>query len=548
MKKFKFLNIAVILTLSACAIKPKPLSQAELQRLTRQDMAKLHLARPKIKARRLNLNRAVARSIKYNLEARLKAFEYLLANTDLQATTLTMLPEMAVNAGYVKRSNINEILSPVTGLVSTAEDRQRRLRDLQFKWHVLDFGLSYYLSKQKADEAMIAYETRRKVMLQLAKDTREQFWLAYALQHYLDIAPRFHASLRQAVSQSRSAQNEKLIEPIEGARNRRELWETASAIQNIKARLASAKPQLMNLIQAPDRQKRIRLQTNRLENRAWPRGLSLNIKKLQKVALLNRAELRQEHYQKRITLNEIKQAHLKLLPNVSLGLGLFNDSNSFLVNNTWRSSTMDLAWDLLTLPNKFKNVEIASHNATIADLRRLGLALTILTQVEIAHRAYFEAKELLYYYAKVHQSDKEIYRVMLKKKQIKFATKLALARAYTKKIESKLIYDKAYAEYQIAAATLLTSIGYDPVLHVSTLNRPIKLIMADIKGRQLKMYQRELYRPRKNLPTKLAKKPIRRKIKVQAKPQKVALKSTQSTKKTLLYSLKQRFLSLIGRT
>ena len=90
-----------------------------------------------------------------------------------------MLPQLAVNAGYINRNNINEVLSPVSNQISTAEDRIRGVADLQFKWTILDFGISYYMSKQKADQALISHEERRRIVQQLAKETASNFWNAY---------------------------------------------------------------------------------------------------------------------------------------------------------------------------------------------------------------------------------------------------------------------------------------------------------------------------------------------------------------------------------
>ena len=481
MANIKLLPLISVLGLSACAIKPKPIDNQELQATLQSVNAKLHVMRPEIKSKYLSLHRAIARSIKYNFEARIKTLEQVLATTDLEATSLTMLPSLAANAGYISRSNVNAVLSPVSGQVSTAEDQRRRIADLQLNWSLLDFGISYYMSKQKADEVLIAKEAKRKMIQQLAKETRENFWLAYTLQKYNYLAPRFKGALNEAIYNSRQAQNESLTPPLISAEYRRDVWEVASKVQSQKLSLTDAKPKLLSLIHAPVRQKNIRLITSKKESKLLPKDLSLNLRRLERIALANRPELRQEIYQKRITLNDISQAKLKLLPNPSLGYSGYYDSNSFFVNNNWLISSVNLAWDLLSIPNKLKNIELAGRKATIADLRRLGLAIAITTQVKVAKTAFKAARDLAYYRSKVYQSHKEIYDILKHKEETAFTSKMALSKAYMQMVNARIERDKAIADYQVSAATLLESIGVDIVSRVDEIERrPIGEIIDEL--------------------------------------------------------------------
>lgn len=478
-------NIAMALAaliVSGCSIKPKPLDNATLNHQVKSDKQIIQSMRPPLKSKYLSLNRAVARAIKYNFEARIKLLEQVLAKTDLDATSLTMLPSLAANAGFIDRSNVNAVLSPISGQVSTAEQQQRRIADLQLNWSLIDFGISYYMSKQKADEFLIAQEARRKMTHQLAKETRESFWKTYTIQKYNYLAPQFKSTLYSAISNSKQAQSEALMQPLEAAEYRRDAWDIAAKVQVQRADLSEARPKLMSLIHAPVKQK-VRLITTRAEHQILPKRFSLNRDKLRTFALKNRPELRQEIYQKRITLNDVTQAKLKLLPNPSLGYGGYYDSNSFLVNNNWLIGTLNLAWDLMSIPSKLKNVEIAGKKAKIADLRRLGLAMAIVTQVDVAKIAFEHARDLNYYKSKMYQNDKAIYNILKNKESNEFASKMSVEKAYLNMVHSKLAYDKAYADYHTAAATLLESIGLDVVGGLSHLNWPVDKIIKEIEQR-----------------------------------------------------------------
>lgn len=81
----------------------------------------------------ITLHDAMARALKYNLEARLKVMEKLTAQRQLDLSTFDMLPKMAAEAGYVTRSNVSassseSVLSGTTSLrPSTSQDRNRRV-------------------------------------------------------------------------------------------------------------------------------------------------------------------------------------------------------------------------------------------------------------------------------------------------------------------------------------------------------------------------------------------------------------------------------------
>lgn len=482
MNRKSLIPLIAIVGLSGCAVSPKPLDANEIIVKVQRDKEAIKQMKPEI-ASKVSLNRAIARSIKYNFEARVKMLEEVIAKTDLEATSLTMLPKLAANAGYISRSNANEVLSPSSGQVSTSEDQRRRVADLQLNWSLIDFGISYYMSKQKADQLLIAEEARRKMTQQIAKETRDSFWRAYTLQKHDRRNPKFTRTVHDSVSNSRKAQEEGLMKPLEATEYRKSLWGIASGVYSQRLGLVDAKPKLLSLMHAPYSKKNIRLYTTEHENKALPAWLSLKRDSLRRLALQNRPELRQEFYEKRISLNEVTQARIKLLPDPTLDYTYFTDSNNFLVNNRWMIKTLNIAWDLMTIPNKMKNIDIAKQNASVADLRRLGLAMAIVTQVDVAKTAYDAARDLSYYQEKIYLTDKSIYEIQKNKQQSDFASGLEVKKAYLTMIASKFAWEKSYADYQIAAATLLESIGLDVLRNLDDVDMTVDELTEELAFR-----------------------------------------------------------------
>lgn len=461
-------------------MKPKVIDSAEIAENVKQQIEEIKWVTPPLKKKNLSLNHAIARTVKYNIDAKIKLYESMLAHTDLEATSLQMLPQLAVNAGYINRNNINEVLSPVSNQISTAEDRIRGVADLQFKWTILDFGISYYMSKQKADQALISHEERRRIVQQLAKETASNFWNAYALQKYNYTAPRYRSELKEAIYQSKQGQNETLLNAVNASQYRRGMWQIASSIQSRKISLMEARPRLMNLIHAPIEQRNIRLIAKPVELTVLPRNFPTKRSTLHKIALANRPEFIQGMYKKRMSLTEVKQAQLKMLPNLGLDYAGYFDSNSFYVNNNWVIKMLNVSWDLLSIPHKTKMFKLAKQQAELEKMRQLGLAMAIMTQVDIAKAQFDQSRDLLYYKSKILVNDEAIYQATSNSANDAFKTKLATSKAYTQLIESRLAYDIAYADYRVAAINLLQSIGRDPVSQVTIYNKPVSEITKEI--------------------------------------------------------------------
>lgn len=126
----------------------------------------------------------MARTIRYNLDSRVKLMQEALAKGELGLARWDMLPRLAASAGYSNRStyaasNSVNLDTRVESLsMSTSQDRDIRTADLSIAWNVLDFGVSYYQAKQKANQQLIWRERRRKVIHNLMQEVRLAYWQA----------------------------------------------------------------------------------------------------------------------------------------------------------------------------------------------------------------------------------------------------------------------------------------------------------------------------------------------------------------------------------
>jgi len=330
--------LALSVGLAGCAAVPTPFSDsARAVRL--QGDAGLMFAGQEPLTGPVDLYEAIARGLKYNLDKRLKLMELGFADARLQQDATGMLPKVVVDAGYSARNNWNgsssqSVLTGVQSLeTSTSEDRQLKNSDLNMVWNVLDFGLTYLHSKEDADQVLIAEEHRLKVVQNMIQDIRDAYWRAVSAQHMLPHVDELVTKIEAAIDSSRSARKSGVAEPADQLRLERDLLTNLKDLTEVRRKLLLAKAELAALINVPPGAN-FSVAVPDLTGLANPH-LQARITDLQKAALLNRPELREEDYKKRISLTEVDAAYVRLLPGIELKAGGNWDSNSFLYANTW---------------------------------------------------------------------------------------------------------------------------------------------------------------------------------------------------------------------
>jgi outer membrane protein TolC len=184
------LMILASIDLSSCAVKPIPLTREEVRSRMQEDRAVLTKDQEPV-SDALDLYDAMARALKYNLEARVELMHKMLAQTQLDLSHYAMLPRLAANAGFDGRDNFTGGVarSLITGQQQiqpfTSSEKNIFSADLSLSWNVLDFGLSYIRAKQAADDVLIAEEERRRVANRVMQEVRAAYWRAVSAERIL---------------------------------------------------------------------------------------------------------------------------------------------------------------------------------------------------------------------------------------------------------------------------------------------------------------------------------------------------------------------------
>ena len=453
-----------VLFLAGCTVTPKLATQDEVRTRVQQDTAGMYVGQAPITAP-VTLEEAIARSLKYNLDYRLKKMESALALGLSEYSKYDQLPALLTNAGYKTRSNYSggtsigiddgiQSLRP-----STSEERNHSQASAEFSWNVLDFGVSYYRAKQSADQYLIAEERRRKVVQNLVQDVRAAYWRALGAQRLHAQTTDILARANVALGRSREAEAQRLISPVVALTYQRALLDAISLLNQRRLDLDFANSELAALMNVEPNVKFTVAEAAEARLPAPPN----DVRKLEDLALLQRPELREEDFKKRITADEARRQILGMLPGLSLDAGVQYDSNNLLRNNSWTQGGVRISWNvlrLLALPT-LKNTQAQQVEADNA--RRMALSMAIMTQLRVGTERYRLAVEDFKLADTAADVDKRLADYTNASVSARLDSELEAIRTQARAVLGNYQRASAYATAQIAFGRLYNTLGFDPL-------------------------------------------------------------------------------------
>ena len=459
------LAAALVVLLGGCAVLTRPLDAAQRERLAADAQRNLFEGQEPIE-RPLRLSEATARAIKYQAEHRQRRMEEAAAAAQLDVAQFDLLPKLTANAGYSTRSNdtFGFGFTPdgtIATTPSASVERTRTTASVGFAWNLLDFGVSYYRARQLSDQKLIAAERRRKAVQTLLHDVRVAWWRAEAAERLLPAADRLLAEVDQAIDKTRFIEARKLLPPVQTATLRRALLDLSQQIAFRRNDLAQAKIDLAVLVNAPPGRE-LRVATVEGDARQVP-DLTADVEKLETLALQMRPEMAEEGYRSRISADEARKALVGLLPGINLDLGHNYDSNRFLLNNTWTSAGVNVAFNLVkifSLPALNRSEE-AQRRADEA--RRQAMAMAVLAQTRLAAVRYALVADEFLIWDEAARDDDLIVQHLAAGEKVGIDSEIELIRARARAMASHINRDLAYANVQAGIARLFNSVGYDAV-------------------------------------------------------------------------------------
>ena len=147
------------LVLAACTADLDPIPDDVREERARFTLLNLYRGQERITGP-LTLYEAIARALKYNLDARVKNIELDLANGEATLARLNLVPDATISIGQNIRSNESgskseSLLDGSQSLAfSKSSGQTSSTLQLGATWNMLDFGVSYVRAQQQGDRAL----------------------------------------------------------------------------------------------------------------------------------------------------------------------------------------------------------------------------------------------------------------------------------------------------------------------------------------------------------------------------------------------------------
>ena len=460
----KLVALAAALVLAGCTVAPKLATQDEVRDRVKADTDLMYVNQAPINGP-VSMEEAVARSLKYNLDYRLKKMESALSLGLADYASYDRLPNLLATAGYRTRSNfsggtsigINDGIQSLRP--STSEERSHTQAGAEFSWNVLDFGVSYYRARQQADQYLVAEERRRKVVQNLVQDVRAAYWRALGAQRLAAQTKDILEKANLALARSREAEMQRVISPVQALSYQRALLDAISFLNQRRLDLEFANRELAALMNVEPGVNFVVAEAAEARLPAPP----TDVRKLEDMALLQRPELREEDFKKRITADEARKQILGLLPGISLDAGVQYDSNNLLNSNNWSQGGVRISWNLLrllALPTLKSTQEL---QVKTDQARRMALSMAIMTQLRVSIERYRLAVEDFKLADTAAQVDKRMADYTRASVTAKLDSELEAIRTQARAVLGNYQRANTYATAQIAFGRLYNTLGFDPL-------------------------------------------------------------------------------------
>lgn len=382
-----------LLFLSGCTA-PRVLSDEQVGEAARQRMQLLDARRAQL-ADGLTLAEAMAWAMDNNLNIRAESLERTMAGNSRKLASMAMLPSLTAQAGYRSRDNLlasrsASVATGATSLVpSTSTDRNSETASLELSWNVLDLGLAWLRARHEGDRVHIAAEARRRMSYQVALEVVAAWDRALAYQR---LAPALEATRRDvaaALRQTDVIARSRLRDPVDVLDFRTALLLVLKRMDGLSLQLNQSRDELARLLGLPAGTPLQLEEGSALAVDGLP---AADLRHWQYVALLNRPEVRQSLYGKRMADRSGLRRTVEQFPALLLRYGANYDSNSYLVNNDWQDASATLSVGLMrlaSLPLQRRAAAIERQQAeNQADLQ----AVVVLAQVAIAEKEMNNAR------------------------------------------------------------------------------------------------------------------------------------------------------------
>ncbi len=414
----------------------------------------------------LSLEKAIALALDYNLENIARDMEIQIQKEMATGAKLKMLPTDTIKGERTRRSNEKASSSESFKTkqesleASVSSERVGKTYDLGMAWNLLDFGLSCLRAHQAEAEVKIQEMQALRMRQRLALDVTEAYWRAVVAK----LAVEDSRNLLDKVMHRRGKIQEQIkavtISEMDGLEKDKNLARLQQRLREYERGYAKACVNLSGIIGfAPGTPFEVAVPvTDKFE--PLP---TVDMKSLEEQALQSRVELVELGHREQIQQQEVRAAILKMFPNVNMFGTRKHEDNRFLKHQTWHDIGINTTWSVLSLPQRWKERNIGIQRVEQAKMRRMALAVGILTQVHLAALELEESESQCRDYQELDSIQSRLLTATLKHQKEQNVDESKVLETEVQAFFEHAQYLTAYAKYKVSAARLDNTLGLPKV-------------------------------------------------------------------------------------
>ncbi|MBV9576124.1 MAG: TolC family protein, partial [Gammaproteobacteria bacterium] len=469
----KLILFILISVLTACSITPQHLTTNERYTEAMQTMSSLAIISPD-KTDYIDYYDAIIRSVKHNLDYRVKMANLALEAGKLDVALYAMFPNLNVSGSLYTRSNSYSVSGITSQGVSTglsSSTPQTLLTSkIAMSWNILDFGMGYVKAKQQGDRVLMAYEESRRQLQQLSQDVLVAYWVAYSIQQLIEETQSFQDMLKNSRETLNVALKDKLV-PKENILNyQAALLDGDRKLIELQYKYDKAMLDLKHLLFLPVDEKVI-LAAPPEELFKAQQLEQLDLRKLDIVTLVYHPQLRGQNYQERLAKFGLKTVLLQALPGITFNVGENYESNKFLLNNKWLDKSIDVAWNLLNLASLPASYRTADMQVKYEKIKSMAITMAALIETRYAYKRYIDLNQEYQLAHQQTQNAMELYNLYATKKSASAASEQQVVLAKLKYVLAKLDEDLLQSDLAVTLGQLYLSVGAD-LIPQDTFDKP----------------------------------------------------------------------------
>lgn len=237
------------------------------------------------------------------------------------------------------------------------------------------------------------------------------------------------------------------------------MLDATSLLNQRRQDLEFAKRELAALMSVPPGQDFTLAEAKEIKLPPAPRNSSA----LEEMALLQRPELREEDFKKRITADETRKQILSFMPNFNFAAGWQGNSNEYLYNKNWSQASFGVTWNLLKLFSLPALEKQQKQQVKVYEARRTALSMAILTQLRVSIERYNLALEDYKLADNAANVDRRLADYTKASVSAKLESELEAIRTQARAVLGAYQKANTYSNAQIAYGRLYNTLGFDPL-------------------------------------------------------------------------------------